>query len=104
MDCDRLTPLELKENPALGILAIVLEGLNMARLALCGVHAEFPDDEFLPKHPDEAAAGAYAFAILSQIRALEETIRSYGWSVEGLRRRSEEAQEEDHPLDETSLF
>jgi hypothetical protein len=104
MDSNRLTPLELRENPALGILVVVLEGLNMARLALCGVHADFPDDEFLPKHPDEAAAGAYAFAILSQIEALQGTIRSYHWSVKRLRRRSEETQDGEEPLDEVSLF
>jgi hypothetical protein len=71
------TPEDLSENPALGILLLLEEGLGLARLALCGVHAELLEDDCLPLSASQAACEAYAFSILSQMQALEDMIRAY---------------------------
>lgn len=83
----RPTPLDLSNNPAIGVLTVILEGLDMARLSLCGVHVESLEQEPPGR---ESASLAYAFAILSQMKALEDTIRSYMLSLDPCRYEEDE--------------
>lgn len=89
----RLTPQDLGEYPALGLLLLLREGLNMARLALLGTHAELLEDEESFADPHAAAAFAYATALMSEMRTLEETIQSYRFALQHLS-RGEELEEE----------
>lgn len=95
-----LTPAALSENPALGILAILEDALHVARLTLCGVHGELLEEPLVggDAAAATAAATAYAFATLFQIRALEDTIRSYTATAVGLSRRDNQ-DGEDHEYD-----
>jgi hypothetical protein len=74
--------MHIAEHPALGILMVVREGLQMAHLALCGAHEAFLEEHFRPRDPCAAAALAYSTALMSQMRALEDTIQSYRFTLE----------------------
>lgn len=101
MDRYRLTPMALSDNPALGLLVVVLEGLRLARLALAAAHGSLCQEEFRRQSSEEARAEAYAFSILTQMQALEDTINSYLLSTERVRRRPDD---DDDPVNHESLF
>lgn len=100
MDPFRLTPLDVAEHPAMGILMVVREGLRMAHLALYATHADLLlEEELISRDPHAAAAAAYAMALLAQMRALEDTIQSYRFSLQNSRRHEMlEEEPEDDPV------
>jgi len=104
MSAHRLTPMELADHPALGVLMVIRQGLHVAHLALCAAHPDLLEKDFNPAvDPHAAAASAYAMALMSQIRALEETIQSYRMTLERIG-RSEDLEEDDDDDEEEEPF
>jgi hypothetical protein len=99
MSAHRLSPMELAEDPALGVLLVSREGLHAARFALCAAHPHLLEEDFRPTvDPHAAAASAYAMAMMSPMRALEETLQSYRMAVERIGRVEALEDDEDEPL------